>query len=346
MYRLSVIYFGDHKSVGRAKMLTEALPSMTNIVSTGVSPNIFEFGFRALKALCRSRNILIMNRRAAFIFFLCYPALCCFRHLSRPKVIYDMWEFYTYKEHTSLTSRAGTFFEIFTLKRVNRVIVCNSYRKSLVRRIHGLKNIDVVENLRVLPAELNKAKNLKEQYLSQLNLAKANFVITNGFSIERGDEKLLEAFQKEPSCSLTFIGSSTSGDRSILKKYIASKCLKNINAIDSVPHSELAEVVKFFDYGVVNYSTVNLNNKYCASGKIFEFMALGLPVLTSDNPTLKSLVKTYNCGESTNDFRSSIMKLVKYSKQYQANVQQINFDHLLVSHRNHIREVIVPWIGA
>ena len=37
-----------------------------------------------------------------------------------------------------------------------------------------------------------------------------------------------------------------------------------------------------------------MNNKYCASGKIFEFLYEGIPVVTTTNITLKTVCDEYN----------------------------------------------------
>ena len=341
MYDLSVIYAGDHAAVGRAQMMTSALPSKINIVSKSTSPNIIMFGYRALLAICCSKKLLILSRKSALVFLLCYPIFCWWHRAARPHIIYDMWEFYTLKEHKKLTSRLGTLVEIFVLKRVNKVIVCNAHRKTLIRRYYGIENADVIENIRALPYEEISDVNLKEKYLSHISWSAVNFVITNGFSSERGDTNLIEAFANQYNYSLTFIGRSTAADEVLLEELISKKGLSNIYKVNTIPYAILAGVVKFFDFGVVNYSLRNLNNKYCASGKVYEFMFLGLPVLTSSNPSLKQVTDHYHCGESTNELSTGISRLVTNCTKHQSALRNIELDQLLTSHRDHIVDVIL-----
>lgn len=340
MYDLTVIYFGNQNAVGRAQMMISALPAKTNLVTKSTSAGIISFGFRIFLALFRSRRILILNRKSALIFLLYYPLFCLLSRTDRLHVIYDMWEFYTLKEQKKLTSRLGTIVEIFTLRRVNQVVVCNDYRKKLVQRYYGVKTVHTIENVRALSPVKTSKISLKRQYLGDINWSAVNFVITNGFSRERGDIHLVDSFAKLDNCSLTFIGNPTAADQIFLAELLSKKKINNVNTVSAIPYADLAGVVGLFDFGVVNYSFKNLNNKYCASGKVYEFMFLDLPVLTSKNPSLKKLIDRYRCGESSDEFDVGIMRLINNHAQYKKALDNTDKTRLLTFHKEHIFNVI------
>jgi hypothetical protein len=341
MHDLSVIFFGDHKAVGRSQMMISALPANINIISKSTYPEILPFFFRVFLALLHSKKILFLNRKAALVYLIYWPMIYFICKASHLHVIYDMWELYTIKEHKKIISRIGTLIEIFVIKHVDQVIVCNDYRNKLVRRLYKIKNVYTIENIRSLPKNCRQSYDLNTINFCDYNKSIKKFVITNGFSRERGDLALIDAFLKCDNCSLTFIGDSTFADEIFLNDLMLKKNLHNIKFLKSIRYSDLACVVKLFDFGVVNYSRKNLNNRFCASGKIYEFIFLGLPVLSSSNPSLKKIVDFYQCGESSDDFVDAISRCISKSNVYRSALNSIDVDRLLIKHNKNIINCIL-----
>jgi len=65
---------------------------------------------------------------------------------------------------------------------------------------------------------------------------------------------------------------------------------------DAVPHEQILRYMASCDIGTAFYSNTNANNYYCASNKLYEFIALGKPVLTNNYPGLVESVKRYGQG--------------------------------------------------
>ena len=65
---------------------------------------------------------------------------------------------------------------------------------------------------------------------------------------------------------------------------------------DTVPHDEIMRYMASADIGIAFYSNINLNNYYCASNKLYEFIALEKPVLTNDYPGLLQTVECFRQG--------------------------------------------------
>lgn len=65
-----------------------------------------------------------------------------------------------------------------------------------------------------------------------------------------------------------------------------------------VAYDEVARFTTGASVGHALYEPLHVNNRYIttASNKIMEYMAAGLPILTSDQPGLRALVERYNCG--------------------------------------------------
>jgi hypothetical protein len=50
------------------------------------------------------------------------------------------------------------------------------------------------------------------------------------------------------------------------------------------------------DIGTAFYSNININNYYCASNKLYEYIAMGKPVITNDYPGLLERVERFGQG--------------------------------------------------
>lgn len=333
MSNITVLFYGNDQTVGRCQMILDCLPITTQLISNRPKTHFFSFIFRLIKAIFTSHKMIVLNRKSCFFITIFYPLILIKRLISGLDLIYDMWEFYTFKEHTSVKSRLGTIFEAFIVKRADKVIVCNKYRARLVKLFYKVEHISVIENFRILPSTLDSIdRNIIEKLL-HLNDDALHFLITNGFSSQRNDQILLDCFSAHKGVTLTFMGSSTQSDSLLLEELKHEFDFTNIHFIESVPYKVLAKVIALFDCGVVNYSVKNLNNKYCASGKIYEFLALGLPVITSNNPSLKSILSKRAWGLSTSNFKDSLTYFISNHRLYKENLSKNDFATLYAKHR-------------
>jgi glycosyltransferase involved in cell wall biosynthesis len=63
-----------------------------------------------------------------------------------------------------------------------------------------------------------------------------------------------------------------------------------------IPHVEILKYMASCDIGTAFYNRSNLNNYYCASNKVFEYIALGKPLLTNNYPGLLQTVEQFRQG--------------------------------------------------
>ena len=95
------------------------------------------------------------------------------------------------------------------------------------------------------------------------------------------------------------------------------------------------------DVGIVNYSMKNRNNIYCASGKVYEFLSLNMPVLTTENYSLKDFINNNNFGISNNDFKKSINAMaekISFYKQKSSSFSSI--DKIYNYNKNFVKSLI------
>ncbi len=64
----------------------------------------------------------------------------------------------------------------------------------------------------------------------------------------------------------------------------------------AIPNAEMMDHIRSGDIGLVFYKNTNLNNYWCASNKLYEFIYCGKPVITNDYPGLKEVVEKNRLG--------------------------------------------------
>ena len=97
--------------------------------------------------------------------------------------------------------------------------------------------------------------------------------------------------------ALVLLGRTFKGYQQSLKDRIKKGGLESrVFLHDAVPHSEILRYMASGDIGTAFYSNINVNNYYCASNKLYEYIALGKPVVTNDYPGLLETVESFGQG--------------------------------------------------
>jgi glycosyltransferase involved in cell wall biosynthesis len=96
---------------------------------------------------------------------------------------------------------------------------------------------------------------------------------------------------------LVLLGRTFKGYEQTLTKRIQNGGLHHrVFLRDAVPHAEILRYMASCDIGTAFYSNINVNNYYCASNKLFEYIALEKPVITNNYPGLLETVESYRQG--------------------------------------------------
>ena len=121
--------------------------------------------------------------------------------------------------------------------------------------------------------------------------------------------------------------------------------LKNVVVTGQIPHSELGEIYQKTDIGVVLYKDVNINNRYCAPNKIYEFWSYGIPVLGDRLPGLISVLKDKDLGilidfEDIHAVEIAISKMGKLKPiESKKIVRKFRSDFYLDNYLNELKKV-------
>lgn len=94
-----------------------------------------------------------------------------------------------------------------------------------------------------------------------------------------------------------------------------------VTILGLLTHTELKYLISQSHIGIVNYGQADTNNKYCASGKLFEFLYEGIPVVTTSNPPLKRICEEQKIGVVDDQFADGINEVLRNYVFYKERVK-------------------------
>ena len=86
-------------------------------------------------------------------------------------------------------------------------------------------------------------------------------------------------------------------------------------------HTELKYLISQSHIGIVNYGQTDTNSKYCASGKLYEFLYEGIPVVTTSNSPLKRICDEEKIGVVDDRFADGINEVLRNYEFYKERVK-------------------------
>lgn len=235
--------------------------------------------------------------------------------ISGAKVVYDSHELLILKkdEKHGFRIRFFSFLERISIKYFSLIFSANEERAIVMKRCYSLK-----EN----PIAINNIPSFKQvnDFISLIDLE-------NKFNFKKSDFKQIFIYQGVMTAirdiDITISKIAQVKDSLILligkgnKEYIeylkhSFKSNSNVRFIGQVDLITLYSFLKIADFGIISYSNRNLNNKYCAPNKLYEYANFNLPVVTSDQRIFKRLFEVYKIGitiqPSDSDFCQSFSK--------------------------------------
>lgn len=294
--------------------------------------------FLLYRTILNSDRVYIADRKCVIL-----AIILCISKNFRKKAIYDMRELYLISEPKSLFSLIGTILENFLIKRVKFIVCANKQRANLVRKIFNV-NVSYFENIRKL--NVNGSTDDMSLYCSlkckDITIRKKNLNIISsfGFTTERNCiqfVKMIKDYSNE--ANLLFVGKIFKKPYEFLKNYCFVNKLNNIHIIDSMDFNKLSSLTMLCNVGIVSYSNKNINNRLCASGKIYEYISLGIPVIVSNNLPLRYLVNLYNIGSVLNCDQNFFKNYLQNIDDYNKSIQNFPLDQLLKQNKDRLMKI-------
>ncbi len=269
------------------------------------------------------------------------------KYAPHAKIVYDSSELYI-SEGKSLAFRNAVLLDKIKirltsfrrrsekkyLRLADLVVAANIERAKIMQKYFGLKELPYIfDNIHRIDDEYD-LESCRMKYDIHFPEACFNILFAGGISRRRRTLEYIEAFKKLPDqtdYNLVILGNASTEDMDRYRE-LTEGCL-NIRYLGFVSRAELRYCLNKAQASVVIFDTNTLNNLYCASGKCYESLFEGTPILASENPPLKRLCEEEKVGVSDDDFGRAILTLRNGYASYRQNVaeyvEKLNYEFRL-----------------
>lgn len=288
-------------------------------------------------------DMLVLDNQKAVI-----PGILVDKLIHPGLILQDCRECYLKEEVPGFLAKMLCKLEGIGIKRADILVAANLERAEFMKEYYHLRDIPLIfENLRQLAySHQCDEKALRQTYASCIHEDEIRIIATAGCEISRMNDVLVRNLdQVKYKCRLLLVGSSTLENQAVIEKIIEEKHLENVNILGRVNQDALKYLIQSSHIGIVSYHQRDLNNRFCASGKLFEFIYEGIPVVTTTNPPLSRLCEE-GIGVADDSFADGINRVIEDYADYQEkavtyarfhSVEQNRAD-LLVQIRNRISQ--------
>ncbi len=203
-------------------------------------------------------------------------------------LIFDSHEL-IYKRELKFFSRNAfwTILDSQIIRKCNFLITANASRSKLMKKIYSLDETPYpFENISNIKAFSNKDKKMIEA-------DKIKVVYQGNLGEQRKILQLIEILSrnfKQIEFHIVGFGEELEAIKSLENKR------KNLITYGKLSNSEVAKILEKMHVGLISYSWNDLNNKYCASNKLYDYLFSGLIIFSSSQKTLKNLISRNKLG--------------------------------------------------
>lgn len=337
--KILFISYGNYDFDGRLRELFAVVSKLgeTFLISRGTSPvsknhivineSYTKFIFSSIKIGKKigGVDILFLDNRKAII-----PGLRLKRFYKGARIILDCRELYLSKYVKSITSKIGCMIEKKAIRKADIVVCANKERSAFMKDYYHLSHNPIVfENYRMLRYTSKETMaNSLEKFKKYDVDGEKRIISTAGCDTSRLTDILVKNLPKIVGKSHLFlVGNSTQKEIETIEKICKENGVDNITILGGLKQDDLKALLSYCHIGIVSYHQKDFNNLYCASGKIFEFLEEGLPVVATTNPPLKSFCDETKVGECSDVFYDAINNIISLYDYYKSNVESFCLDN-------------------
>ncbi|GAB6150668.1 glycosyltransferase [Clostridium novyi] len=321
MRKIAIVLIGEIKFDGRVQKEIRTLRNKGFQVSLIVSRfqndekynydfDIFHFDYKIEKSPLKNlinkfafcKNIQNILRKIKPDVIHCndletlYSGVLYKKYNKNIKIVYDAHELYPESQHGIVRKVFWNVIEKRFIKYANIVISPEKNRAKYMKKKYNLEKVNVIENFpcKVNIDNINYVENMVPCIKNKFKVLYIGIISPN-----REIEKMITAMKylDEKYCLLLVGKVSSKKYREKLQQIIIENDLsKKVYFIGPVKNNEVINYINHCDLGLVFYKDSNLNNYYCASNKLYEFIVCRKPVITNDYPGLIEVIRNKNLG--------------------------------------------------
>lgn len=236
------------------------------------------------------------------------------------KVIYDAHELYIPDNREDCNSKRERFFrwwESKLIKRANGIICANNMRGKIMKNYYRLeKDPLTIQNIAYFDKKVAE-DNLPDEIKQILGKQGVTRIVYQGFvDISRQLDKIIRSFdQLGEDFELIIVGSGN--DITSLKNMAGA----NVHFLGMVSREVLLLILTQCHIGILSYPTKGYNNQYCAPNKVFEYAYAHLPMVATENPTLRQIFEEYQIGYCSDNIVDAIKVVSSNLFRYRENLE-------------------------
>ncbi len=231
--------------------------------------------------------------------------------IARVPLVYDAHEISTDREGYASFRKVVGCIEKCLMPRAAGRITTTDTRAKFFARAYGISRPLVLQN-RSQYLLVDRSERIR----NELNLQERWPIVLyqGGLQQGRGLERIIDVAQEVKNAYFVFIGGGRLEPK--LKKQAARLNLKGkVYFIDTVSLDDLPYYTASADIGVQAIENTCFNHFSTDSNKVFEYVMAGLPVISSNLPEIRKLIKEYSFGVlvepgCNNSLKEAIQQLV------------------------------------
>lgn len=250
------------------------------------------------------------------------------KHHYSGKILFDESELYIdekkkAKNPKDLAFRFLPYCERKYLKRVDALMAANKERAEIMTQVYELPKTPIVlENMRRL-AIAPDVPACEEKYGGLFREGALSVLYGGGVKKARRTLELASAVRAlGKDFNLIITGGGDAGEIEKLNALIADNPADNIHYMGLAPRTEWKYLLTKADICVSIYAQDTANNKYCASGRFYEGILEGVPVLCTTNPPMLHACEAHGFGVATEDLQAGLAMLRENYAQYRQNAEK------------------------
>ncbi|MNO55226.1 D-inositol 3-phosphate glycosyltransferase [compost metagenome] len=212
--------------------------------------------------------------------------------LSRARLVYDAHEISTSREGYESFRRLVGFVEKRLMPKADGSITTTDARAKYFARAYGVVRPTVLQN-RPRLTYCEQSNRIREEL--GLKAPWPIIVYQGGLQQGRGLDKLIRTAKDVPNAYFVLIGGGRL-TQSLIQLCEELGLQQRVHFIPTVALSELPKYTASADIGVQPIENTCLNHYTTDSNKLFEYLIAGLPVVATDFPEIRRIVRNNDVG--------------------------------------------------
>jgi len=214
------------------------------------------------------------------------------------KLVYDSHELFATLHYIPRVERfISRFVERYLIHRTDAVITVNEFAAEELSRRYGIGLPVVVRNCPPLARQGDEQYNSSLRESLGLDDTVPIIVHVGKFARAKGSEKLVSAVPFIPTGVVVFLGWGAVAEEIYLKELVKRKGLEDrVLFAPPVAPDQMVGHISSAQVGVMPLLDFGLNHYYATPNKLWECIGAGLPVVSSNFPSFKSIIEGYRLG--------------------------------------------------